>query len=145
LDFFSCQTNAPLERFEKLEGLLSMIDLPKVYLSVLDRRESLARHLHVPLLSTFIEERINSIFTRSNPLSSQESGTGHSETLNWVDVVREFDIDGNQPSRDGVHSCLLRGRLIDIPEADYAKLKTGILQQMIEPLPIADDVKKELE
>lgn len=68
IDFFGHKVIGPLPRIQTLrQDLQPILKLVTLYTKVLDRNGSVAKHLHMPLLSSRIEDRFNSLFSSSYP------------------------------------------------------------------------------
>lgn len=145
LNFLARQENVHLRHLEVSEPPLSSLELSATYLVVLGRGESLARYLGAPLLSDFVEEKFNKVFsTCSPPLAETDKAQG-SKMLSWVDVIHEFNHDQVEYTDDGTYRFPIQGLLVQISETDYAIIQSGILQKLLSPWPDPRDVQEELE
>lgn len=145
LNFLARQKNVRLRHLEVSEPPLSSLELSATYLVVLGRGESLARYLGVPLLSDFVEEKFNKLFSTCSPPLAETDNAQGSNILSWVDVIREFDYERVEYTDDGTYRFPIQGLLVQISETDYAMIQSGILQKLLNPWPDPRDVQEELE
>ncbi|OJJ83547.1 uncharacterized protein ASPGLDRAFT_58638 [Aspergillus glaucus CBS 516.65] len=145
LNFLARQKNVHLRHLEVSEPPLSRLELWATYLVVLGRGESLARYLGVPLLSDFVEEKFNKLFSTCSPPLAETDNAQGSNMLSWVDVIREFESDQVEYTDDGTCRFPIQGLLVQISETDYTIMQSGILQKLLNLWPDPRDVQEELE
>lgn len=145
LNFLARQKNVHLRHLGVSEPPLSSLELPVIYLVVLGRGESLARYLGVSLLNDFVEEKFNKLFSTCSPPLAETDNAQGSDILSWVDVIRKFNYDQAEYTDDGTYRFPVQGLLVQISEADYAIIQSGILHKLHNPWPDSRDAQEELE
>lgn len=146
VDFLFPRHDPPLRHFDVgRETLLSGLDQLRSYRGALDRRESLARHLGVPLVSDILEERISGLFSSRSPCVIEPEAEEHGmHSTSWLEVIRHIDPARLERGDDGTYRCRFQGLLVQIPETDYKMISTGVLQKLVNPWPDVRDLKEEM-
>lgn len=119
--------------------------LVTLYTEVLDRNGSVAKHLHMPLFSSRIEDRINALFSSSRPrMVDVASADNHRRPrLSWVDVIRESEtIDQIDFDEDQCRFCI-HGVSIDLNKSDRDLLSSNVLQKLLQTPPEPEDIQAE--
>ncbi|KAJ5547486.1 hypothetical protein N7513_003560 [Penicillium frequentans] len=146
IDFFGHQISNPLPRIETVRQDLQPIQkLVTLYTEVLDRNGSVAKHLHMPLFSSRIEDRINALFSSSRPrMVDVASADNHRRPrLSWVDVIRESEtIDQIDFEEDQCRFCI-HGVSIDVNKSDRDLLSSNVLQKLLQAPPEPEDIQAE--
>ncbi|KAJ5555981.1 hypothetical protein N7513_003623 [Penicillium frequentans] len=146
IDFFGHQISNPLPRIKTVRQDLQPIQkLVTLYTEVLDRNGSVAKHLHMPLFSSRIEDRINALFSSSRPrMVDVASADNHRRPrLSWVDVIRESEtIDQIDFDEDQCRFCI-HGVSIDLNKSDRDLLSSNVLQKLLQTPPEPEDIQAE--
>ncbi|KAE8371271.1 hypothetical protein BDV26DRAFT_276445 [Aspergillus bertholletiae] len=144
MDFVNRQRDLRLKRFESPTVLLATLELCNSYLTVLARGESLAQYLGANLFCNFLEEKFSALLS-PNPSFSNQGIEERTKGFGWLNIIRHLDVSQLEDNGDGIYRCSIQGNIVEVSEVGYQMLKSGILQQFIEPWLIKGDIQKELE
>lgn len=124
-----------------------------LYTEVLDQNGSVAKHLHMPLFSSRIEDRVSGLFSSSQPLivdvASDDDYCGTPPS--WVDVIRvSKTIHHIHLHDDEQYRIPVRGAMVEVGKSDWDILSSNVLQRLLETPPESEtppepeDVQAEL-
>ncbi|KAA8642364.1 uncharacterized protein ATNIH1004_011308 [Aspergillus tanneri] len=129
LNFTACWHGIQLRKFDT-HGVDDHREMSRGYRAVLDRKETLARHLGLPLVSDSFEEAFSKAFSTRIPSlvppTQQEPGDS---PPSWIDVLQEVD-----PVQLGQR-----------PNGSHHRCHSGLLQKLIDRWPHPRDVQAEVE
>jgi hypothetical protein len=141
------EDNLPLASAET--PLPSILSLVSEYQEVLDRQESIASNLGVPLLGTTLIRRFERLF--DGPPKILKNHGKYGNTVTWLDVL---ELARNKPRQfmliqlsDGTRVCQLyiKQCRVQITEEDFMLIDGGIAQKLVPPHLILEDEEKELD
>lgn len=116
------------------------------YMEVLDQNWSVAKHLHMPLFSSKIEDRINGLFSSPRPqitglASDNNYGRGRPS---WVNLIQESVSKDHIELYDGYgYRCFFRGMSVEMSESDCDALSSDVLRKLVQVPPEPEDVQTE--
>jgi hypothetical protein len=145
MDFVNRQRGLRLKPFESPTVLLATVELCNSYLAVLARGDSLAQYLGVNLFCNFLEEKFSALLSPNPAFSNQQGIEEQTKGFKWLSLIPQLDLSRLEDNGDGIYRCSIQGNIVEVSEIGYQMLKSGILQQFIEPWIIAGDIHKELE
>ncbi|KAJ5556625.1 hypothetical protein N7494_000540, partial [Penicillium frequentans] len=138
----------PLPTFQTLQQYLEPI-LVTLYTEVLDQNGSVAKHLHMPLFSSRIEDRVSGLFSSSQPLivdvASDDDYCGTPPS--WVDVIRvSKTIHHIHLHDDEQYRIPVRGAMVEVGKSDWDILSSNAARNTprIGNTPEPEDVQAEL-
>ncbi|KAJ5512790.1 hypothetical protein N7463_002342 [Penicillium fimorum] len=71
-------------------------------------------------------------------------GGNTQKPIEWTDVLREMLTPGDfQRQPNGMYRCCIRGSLIEITEANYTEILTGVTERLLQPLQNLSSAQKE--
>ncbi|KAJ5891350.1 uncharacterized protein N7473_007578 [Penicillium subrubescens] len=149
VDFFGHQVPRPLQRIESLrDDLQPILKLLKSYMEILGQKGSVAKHLHMPLFSSRIEDRINGLFSSSRPqvvnlaIDNIHCGVHPS----WVDLIQEsISKDQFELCDEHRYRCFFRGIAMEMSKSDCDALSSDVLRKLLEAPPEPGDMQTERE
>lgn len=104
------------------------------YLAVLNRDESIAKHLNIPLFSTRMETRISNLFSSSRPclVEPADMDGNCNGPPSWGDLVREaIPVSQFELRENNTYRCYFRGILVEMSKSDRDMLSSGVLQKLL--------------
>jgi len=147
IDFFGHKVIGPLPRIQTLrQDLQPILKLVTLYTKVLDQNGSVAKHLHMPLLSSRIEDRVNSLFSSSYPhvVDLADDDDCYGIRPSWVDVIQESEmIDQIKLCDEEQYRIFVRGMLVEVNKSDCDILSSNVLQRLLRTPPEPEDVQAE--
>ncbi|CAG8895599.1 unnamed protein product [Penicillium egyptiacum] len=119
------------EAYEKFAG----------YANIIAKGGPLAPQFGDSLFYSEVERTAARIFGEPRPRLVE----GDSNTLiEWTDVLRELLTPGDfQRQANGMYRCRVRGSLIEVSEANYIEILTGVTERLLQPLQNLSDEQKE--
>lgn len=148
IDFFGQRVAESLPRIQTLQqDLEPILKLVTLYTDVLDQNGSVAKHLHIPLISTRIEDRVSGLFSSSQPLIVDAAGDDDhlGSPPSWVDVIRESKtIDQIHLHDQEQYRIPVRGATVEVSKSDWDILSSNVLQRLLGTAPEPEDVQAEL-
>jgi hypothetical protein len=149
VDFFGLRVTSPLQRIESVrDDLQPILKLLNSYSEILNQNGSVAKHLHLPLFSSRIEDRINGLFSSTRPpivsLAHDDTNCGIRPT--WVDLIQEsISKDRFEMCDEHNYRYIFRGVAVEMSETDCDALSSDILRKLLEASPEPDDMQTEQE
>ncbi|KAI3117680.1 hypothetical protein CBS147330_9347 [Penicillium roqueforti] len=140
--FLSGETDSMLSSYVALQS-----DLDEAYRKYLGYADIIGRgDLMAPLLGDSIfypevERTAARIFGEPRPRLVQGNVQA---PIEWTDVLRESLTPGDfQRQENGMFLCRVRGSLIEVSEASYLEILTGVTERLLQPLQNLSDEQKE--
>jgi hypothetical protein len=147
VDFFVHRAPSPLPRIELVrDDLQPILELLNSYMAILDQNGSVAKHLHMPLFSSKIEDRINGLFSSSRPqvVSLTHDDTPCGVRPSWVDLIQEsISKDQFEICDERKYRCFFRGITVEMSKTDCDALSSNVLRKLLEAPPEPDDMQTE--
>ncbi|KAJ5796840.1 uncharacterized protein N7518_005380 [Penicillium psychrosexuale] len=111
------------------------------YADVIGRGDRLAPLVGDSILYPEVERTAARIFGEPRPRLVQGNVQVPTE---WTDVLRESLTPGDfQRQENGMFLCRVRGSLIEVSDANYLEILTGVTERLLQPLQNLSDEQKE--
>ncbi|KAJ5449500.1 uncharacterized protein N7458_005949 [Penicillium daleae] len=102
---------------------------------------NLARLFEVPLASDLKAERLQSLFTESNPRASETDQARC--TIHWADVVLSSTYESEQQADGNYYVRVDKGK-VEVSKQDHEFITTGLPRQIADPYLYPSDVASEV-
>lgn len=122
-------------------ALRSTLELLQSYQTVLQADMNLARLFEVPLASDLKAERLQSLFTESNPRALEADQARC--TIHWADVVLSSTYESEQQADGNYHVRVDKGK-VEVSKQDHEFITTGLPRQIADPHSYPSDVASEV-
>ncbi|KAJ5164902.1 uncharacterized protein N7500_006732 [Penicillium coprophilum] len=111
------------------------------YAEIIARGGPLAPQFYDSIFYSEVERTVARIFGEQGPHMVEGSTQ---RAIEWTDVLREMLTPGDfQRQPNGMYRCCVRGSLIEVTEANYIEILTGVTERLLQPLQNLSDEQKE--
>jgi hypothetical protein len=123
-----------------IEGLDRAYQKYVSFAETIAREEPLAPVYWDSIYQSEVEKRLAHTFGAPRPRMVEASTT----PIKWSDVLHaSLTPTDFQRQPSGMYRCRVRGRLIDISEANYIEILTGVTERLVQPVQGLSDEQKE--
>lgn len=149
VDFFLHLVSAPLPRVESARAdLQPILKLLNDYSELLDQNGSVAKHLHMPLFSSRIEDRINNLFSCSRPqvVGLADDDNYYRGQPSWANLIQASTLTDHVELFDGsMYRCSFGDMSVEMSKSDCDTLSADVLRKLLQAPPEPEDVETERE
>ncbi|OQE40096.1 hypothetical protein PENCOP_c006G00870 [Penicillium coprophilum] len=111
------------------------------YAEIIARGGPLAPQFYDSIFYSEVEKTVARIFGEPGP---RMVGGSTQRAIEWTDVLREMLTPGDfQRQSNGMYQCCVLGSLIEVTEANYIEILTGVTERLLQPLQNLSDEQKE--
>ncbi|KAJ5360150.1 hypothetical protein N7517_009341 [Penicillium concentricum] len=138
----SGETNMTISPYPELQHDLGEVYRKyKQYAEIITEGVPLAPLFYDSIFCSEVEKTAARIFGQPRP---RMVGGDTQNPIEWTDVLREMLTPRDfQRQPNGMYLCCVRGSLIEITEANYIEILTGVTERLLQPLQNLSDEQKE--